>query len=104
MQSLSALVKSSREGYLLALALSITIAAFAATGLAYYLKRQLHNLEPKEISRLFEERNAMLEETKDAVIVLDLNQQINLANIAANELYQRTVDTMTPWSANICRI
>lgn len=47
MQSLSALVKSSREGYLLALALSITIAAFAATGLAYYLKRQLHNLEPK---------------------------------------------------------
>ena len=89
MQSLSALVKSSRKGYLLALALSITIAAFAATGLAYYLKRQLHNLEPKEISRLFEERNAMLEETKDAVIVLDLNQQINLANIAANELYQK---------------
>lgn len=89
MQSLSALVKSSREGYLLALALSITIAAFAATGLAYYLKRQLHNLEPKEISRLFEERNAMLEETKDAVIVLDLNQQINLTNIAANELYQK---------------
>jgi two-component system CitB family sensor kinase len=89
MQSLSALIKSSREGYLIALILSITIAACAATGLAYYLKRQLHNLEPKEISRLFEERNAMLEETKDAVIVLDLNQQINLANIAANELYQK---------------
>lgn len=89
MQSLSALVKSSREGYLIALALGIAVAAFTATGLAYYLKRQLHNLEPKEISRLFEERNAMLEETKDAVIVLDLNQQINLANIAANEIYQK---------------
>lgn len=89
MQSLSTLVKNSREGYLIALFVGIAIAALAATGLAYYLKRQLHNLEPKEISRLFEERNAMLEESKDAVVVLDLHQQINLANIAANELYQK---------------
>lgn len=89
MQSLSSLVKNSREDYLIALILSIIIAAISATSLAYYLKQQLHNLEPKEISRLFEERNAMLEESKDAVVVLDLNQKINLANIAANELYQK---------------
>lgn len=89
MQSLSTLVKNSRQGYFLGLLLSIIISVLAATGLAYYLKRQLHNLEPKEISRLLEERNAMLEESKDAVIVLDLKQQINLANIAANELYQK---------------
>ena len=51
-----------------------------AFGLAYHLKGQLHNLEPKEIARLLEERNAMINETKDIVLVLDLNQNILLAN------------------------
>lgn len=88
-QSLSTIIKNSRQGYTLALLISIAIGFLAASALAFYLKRQLHNLEPMEISRLFEERNAMLEETKDAVVVTDLQLQINLANIAANDLYRK---------------
>ncbi|MGX7125245.1 Spo0B domain-containing protein [Enterococcus viikkiensis] len=88
-QSLSSLIKNSRKGYTIALLLSITSGIAAASALAYYLKQQLHSLEPQEISRLFEERNAMLDETKDVVAVVDLKKQINLANIAASELFQR---------------
>lgn len=88
-QSLSSLIKNSREGYTIALLLSIASGIAAASALAYYLKRQLHSLEPQEISRLFEERNAMLDETKDVVAVVDLKKRINLANIAASELFQR---------------
>ncbi|MGT2948172.1 Spo0B domain-containing protein [Streptococcus devriesei] len=88
-QSLSTLIKNSRQGYSLALLLSMTIGFAAATGLAFYLKKQLLNLEPRELSRLFEERNAMLDQTKDAMVVIDLKYRINLANIAAEELYRK---------------
>jgi two-component system CitB family sensor kinase len=89
-QTLGTLAKSSQQGYTLALLISIGIGLIAAYALTYYLKKQLHNLEPKEIARIFEERNAMLDETKDAVVVTDLTQQINLANITAKTLYQQT--------------
>ena len=87
LKSLSSLIADSREGYTLALTLSIGIGILAASALAYFLKRQLHNLEPHEISRLFEERNAMLDETKDVVLVVDKNKTITLANISAKEMY-----------------
>lgn len=89
LKSLSSLIENSREGYTLALTLSIGIGISAAFALAYFLKRQLHSLEPHEISRLFEERNAMLDETKDVIIVVDKNKTITLANISAKEMYQR---------------
>ncbi|MGT2928654.1 Spo0B domain-containing protein [Streptococcus dentasini] len=88
-RSLSTLIKTSRQGYSLALLLSVMAGFAAATGLAFYLKRQLLNLEPKELSRLFEERNAMLDQSKDAVVVIDLSYRINLANIAAEQLYRK---------------
>lgn len=58
---------------------------------AYYIKHQLHDLEPKEIARLLEERNAMLEETKDPVIVIDLHQVIMLINKAAAKLQNHLI-------------
>ncbi|MGT2925186.1 Spo0B domain-containing protein [Streptococcus caviae] len=88
--SLSTLIRTSRQGYSLALFLSIMVGFAAATGLAFYLKRQLLNLEPRELSRLFEERNAMLDQTKDAIVVIDLGYKISLANIAAEELYRKS--------------
>lgn len=95
-QSLSTIIKHSRQGYTVALLMSVAVGFLAASCLAYYLKRQLRNLEPKEIARLLEERNAMLNETKDAVIVIDLEKRIKLSNIAANELYWQHSGEKTP--------
>jgi two-component system CitB family sensor kinase len=66
--------------------ISLLLGGGIALFVAFYLKRQLHNLEPQEISRLLEERNSMLEETKDVVFVLDLAKNILLANRAATAL------------------
>ncbi|MCB5953183.1 sensor histidine kinase [Enterococcus sp. BWT-B8] len=85
--SLDTLVKASRERYAFSLIISVGIALFTSTLVAYYLKRQLLNLEPKEITKLLEERNAMLNETKDVVVVIDRLGKITLANTAAKEFY-----------------
>ena len=89
-QTLGTLINTFRQGYTIVLFTSIAIGFIAALGIAYYLKRQLLNLEPKEISQLLEERNAMLSHTNDAIIVVNSDKVIQLSNIAANELYEKT--------------
>lgn len=87
--TLGTLIDQSKNNYVFALLISILLSILIALILSYYLKKQLHNLEPKEISRLLEERNAMLNETLDSVIVIDLQQKITLANKSAAKLYQK---------------
>lgn len=89
LDSLSQLIENSRQQYTIALLISIAVGLLVASIVAYYLKKQLLNLEPKEISRLLTERNAMLDETKDVVVVIDKDDTINLANIAATDMYHQ---------------
>lgn len=83
---LSELVEKSRKKYSASLIFSALIGLLMAALVAYYLKRQLHDLEPGEAYRLIEERNAMLEETKDAVFFIDTTGAILLANRAASSM------------------
>ncbi|MCH4172158.1 MAG: sensor histidine kinase [Lactobacillus sp.] len=96
MTTLQTLIQASRSGYILSLLISSGIGLITATLVAYYLKRQLLNLEPQEISRLLEERNAMLNETKDIVVVTDNQDNITLANNAAKTFYQQLTNTALP--------
>lgn len=59
----------------------------AAIFTAYTLKKQMYDLEPKEIARLLEERNAMLDYTKDAIVVTDKENIISLANFEAQRIF-----------------
>lgn len=89
--SLQTLIKTSQDGFRLALFAGTIMGLLTAFLVAYYIKHQLHDLEPKEIARLLEERNAMLEETKDPVIVIDLHQVIMLINKAAAKLQNHLI-------------
>lgn len=93
--SLSTLAARSKESYTLALVISLVVGLAVSLLVAYYLKRQLHNLEPREIAQLYEERNAMLDESKDVIVVTNLEQQILLANHAAEALYQQMTGEMS---------
>ena len=73
--------------------LSVGFGFILAIVVSYYLKKQLHDLEPREIARLLEERNAMLEETKDAILVIDTDQNILLANIEATKMYHNITNS-----------
>ncbi|MBV7389394.1 Spo0B domain-containing protein [Enterococcus alishanensis] len=89
--SLGSLINKSKNDYTMALFISLAIGLLMAFLITYFLKLQLHNLEPKEIARLLEERNAMLNETKDAVFVVDLQQKILLTNHQAEFFAQQKV-------------
>ncbi len=95
LDSLSTLVENSRSRYTIALIVSVGAGLIVALLVAYYLKKQLLNLEPREISSLLEERNAMLNETKDAVVVVNTEGIVTLANIAANDMYQQLTNQPT---------
>ncbi|WP_326717333.1 sensor histidine kinase [Vagococcus jeotgali] len=85
LSTLDTIVNESQRGFKISLLSSILLAGVISVFIAYLLKKQLHNLKPWEISSLLEERNAMLNESKDIVIVLDKKNRITLVNIATKE-------------------
>jgi len=64
--------------------LSITLASLVA----YSLKKQMLDMEPHEIARVLEERNAMMEHATDAVFVTDEKHRIILVNQEAKKRFQ----------------
>ena len=82
MTSLSQLIERTKNDYTVSVLLSVGFGFILAIVVSYYLKKQLHDLEPREIARLLEERNAMLEETKDAILVIDTDQNLSLIHIS----------------------
>lgn len=87
--SLGSIIRRTIHEYSFSLIISLIIGCSCAVLLAYYIKRQLHHLEPREIARLLEEHNAMLNETKDIILVIDLQKKILLANFKAQALYSK---------------
>ncbi|MCL6452960.1 MAG: DcuS/MalK family sensor histidine kinase [Alicyclobacillus sp.] len=60
-----------------------------AVWLSRRIKRTLFGLEPYEIARLWEERNAMLEAVREGILAVDRTGTIVVANATAKELFRR---------------
>lgn len=71
---------------LMLLGMATPIGIAGSLWLAWWVKRQTLGLEPSEITRLVEHREAMLHGIKEGVIGLDQQQCISLANDKATEL------------------
>lgn len=63
-----------------ALIVSIVIGVTVAIFVSYTIKKELFNMEPKEIAKAFEERSAMITYSHDAIIVTNQYGEITLAN------------------------
>ncbi|CZQ96264.1 Spo0B domain-containing protein [Trichococcus collinsii] len=87
--TLASIAKKTMQPFSVSFAVSLLFGAAAAIFTAFQLKNQMYNLEPIEIARLLEERNAMLENTKDAIIVTDKDNRVVLSNLEAKKLFQR---------------
>ncbi|MGX7417258.1 Spo0B domain-containing protein [Carnobacterium gallinarum] len=81
------LSKETMKPFTLSLMLAFSFGLAAAMFTAYTLKKQMYDLEPQEIARLLEERNAMLDYTKDAIIVTDKENKIILSNFEAKRIF-----------------
>ncbi|CZQ98876.1 Spo0B domain-containing protein [Trichococcus ilyis] len=85
--TLASIAKKTMQPFSVSFAVSLLFGFAAAIFTAFQLKTQMYNLEPIEIARLLEERNAMLENTKDAILVTDKNNKIVLSNLEAKKLF-----------------
>ena len=88
--SLGELLAEHRRDVVLGVLALMIFAAFAAHLLARYIKRVLLGLEPYEITRLVEERQAMLASVREGVLAVDDQARITLANPAAERLLAST--------------
>lgn len=91
--TLSTIARQSMEPFTISFLVSFLLGICAAAFMAYTLKQQMHNLEPAEIGRLLEQRNAMLDNTKDAIIVTDKQNKIILSNVEANNVFLPDANT-----------
>jgi two-component system CitB family sensor kinase len=87
--TLASIAKKTMQPFSVSFAVSLLFGFGAAIFTAFQLKNQMYNLEPVEIARLLEERNAMLENTKDAILVTDKNNRVVLSNLEAKKLFQQ---------------
>lgn len=75
------------------LGMGVALGAIGSLLLSRRVKRQTFGLEPVEIRRLVEQREAMLYGIKEGVIGLDHNHRVNLVNEVAQELLSLPPDS-----------
>ncbi|WP_066367236.1 DcuS/MalK family sensor histidine kinase [Neobacillus fumarioli] len=80
-------VSNSKKVIYLAVIFGILIGIAVAVILARKIKKSMFGLEPYEIGKLLEERNAMLQSTKEGIIAVDQDARITLINNEALRLF-----------------
>lgn len=65
------------------------LGALGAIVLARRIKQMMHWMEPSEISKLLEERSAMLHSTREGILAIDEKGLITLINVEAERLLRR---------------
>ena len=63
-----------------------SVAILVAIGIATYIKRKLHGLEPEEISHLLFQKETILQSTHEGIIAVNDKGQITLLNHMAQQL------------------
>lgn len=92
-QNLEQIMKRNMQPLTLAFGVSIVIGVSLASIVAYSLKKQMLDMEPHEIARVLEERNAMMEYAADAVFVTNKSQEVILKNQSAKKNFDLTDDS-----------
>jgi len=88
--SLGELLRAHQRGVVFGVLVLMLVTALGAHLLARYIKRVLLGLEPYEITRLVEERQAMLASVREGVLAVDDQARITLVNPAAERLLVST--------------
>lgn len=72
--------------------ISVLLGAVGSVLLARRVKHQTHGLEPREITELFEHREALLHGVKEGIISIGPDYRITLANDVAKDLLELPAD------------
>ncbi|PSW19822.1 sensor histidine kinase [Photobacterium sanctipauli] len=82
------LVSNHRTSMLIAIAAAFAFSVFTAIWFAHHFKKAIFNLEPEEIGRMFQERNATLETVREGIVAINDEGMITTFNHAAIKTLQ----------------
>lgn len=81
-------IRKGRSDIVFVTYLSLLFGVSGAIILARYIKKILFNLEPAEIAKLLQERNALLYSIYEGIIAIDHEQNITVINKSAMKLFK----------------
>ncbi|MFD3449395.1 DcuS/MalK family sensor histidine kinase [Microbacteriaceae bacterium 4G12] len=84
------MVKASRHIIYIGVGIGILVGIIGAILLARHIKKILFGLEPSEISKILEERSAMLQSVKEGIIAVDKDGRVTLINHEAQQLLEKS--------------
>lgn len=89
LDTLGARLADNRLHMVLGIALLMILGSLGASWLARYIKRVLMDLEPHQITRLVEERQAILGSVHEGILAVDVTGHVTLTNAAARSLFHQ---------------
>lgn len=84
---LKELVAEGRQAIALTALLSLLFGMFGSALLARHIKKQMYNLEPQEIARMYRERSAAFQAMHEGVIAIDRSETITIFNERAKQIF-----------------
>ncbi|EXX90382.1 histidine kinase [Paenibacillus darwinianus] len=81
------LVRAEKRSIAVTSLLSLIFGIFGSALLARHIKRQMFDLEPHEIARMFRERTAAFQAMHEGVIAIDRNENVTIMNERAKRIF-----------------
>lgn len=94
-------IAKARNGIFIGIFSGLIIGIIGAIFLAKYIKKTLLGLEPFQISKLVEERSAMLHSIREGVIAVDQEAKITVVNKAALAIFKKAGLEESPVGKNV---
>lgn len=82
-------VAQSRSRTYIGISFGLFIGIVGAIFLAKKIKKIMFGLEPAEIAKLLQERNAMIESVREGILAVDSSGRVTLMNVAAVRLFNQ---------------
>jgi two-component system sensor histidine kinase DctS len=89
------LIASQRGSIIVTVILSLCFGVWGSWQLARHIKRQMFNLEPQEIARMFRERTAAFQSMHEGVIAIDNAERITIFNDKAKQIFGISEDVIS---------
>src|SRR5699024_5324654 len=83
LDDINTLVWQKNKPILFLFVVFLIIGMLGSKFIASHLKKELHDMEPKEIAALLLQKDAILQSVKEGIIVVDNNNKITLINQSA---------------------
>ncbi|WP_405080340.1 ATP-binding protein [Paenibacillus chitinolyticus] len=87
MPSLGQMIWGQRGPFAATAVLSLGFGILGSWQLARHMKRQMYDLEPQEIARMFRERTAAFESMHEGAIAVDNSERISIFNDRAKQIF-----------------